>query len=157
MAEDASSAPLTNISWEDKAWLQAFPLNQTTVLDYFSHSQFYDRTCINEQVKMQRGLTAEDMEDMVVRMSGVECAARDHDTHQVRTYRPSSTPQLTPDRYYYVLDGVAYEVPSVHAVLSERLMRLGWLLNSAFEGLAAAASAEQKANEGEGALQPHVK
>mmetsp|Transcript_33873 Transcript_33873/g.74342 ORF Transcript_33873/g.74342 Transcript_33873/m.74342 type:complete len:84 (+) Transcript_33873:213-464(+) len=39
MAEDASSAPLTNISWEDKAWLQAFPLNQTTVLDYFSHSQ----------------------------------------------------------------------------------------------------------------------
>mmetsp|Transcript_33873 Transcript_33873/g.74339 ORF Transcript_33873/g.74339 Transcript_33873/m.74339 type:complete len:123 (+) Transcript_33873:442-810(+) len=122
---------------------------------------------------MQRGLTAEDMEDMVVRMSGVEYVlhhahevppSADSTAHslyvilkQVRTYRPSSTPQLTPDRYYYVLDGVAYEVPSVHAVLSERLMRLGWLLNSAFEGLAAAASAEQKANEGEGALQPHVK
>lgn len=42
---------LTGISWEDKAWLLHFPFNRDTVLDYFSNSPFYDRTCNNEQVR----------------------------------------------------------------------------------------------------------
>ena len=31
-------APGTDVCWEDKVWMQHFPLNRETVLDYFSHS-----------------------------------------------------------------------------------------------------------------------
>ena len=41
---------LFQISWRFEAWLNAFPLNRNTVLDYFKHSPFYDRLCNNEVV-----------------------------------------------------------------------------------------------------------
>jgi hypothetical protein len=30
-------------SWRFEAWIFAYPLNRNTVLDYFKHSEFYDR------------------------------------------------------------------------------------------------------------------
>lgn len=42
------------VSWCDSAWIPI--LNPATVMDYFSEKSnpFYDRTCNNEIVKMQR-------------------------------------------------------------------------------------------------------
>lgn len=42
------------ISWHDTAWIPI--LNPTNVMDYFQEKSnpFYDRTCNNEMVKMQR-------------------------------------------------------------------------------------------------------
>ena len=42
------------ISWHDTAWIPL--LNPTNILDYFSErsNPFYDRTCNNEIIKMQR-------------------------------------------------------------------------------------------------------
>lgn len=40
-------------SWRYEAWINSFPLNRNTVLDYFKHSDFYDRTCNNETLAMQ--------------------------------------------------------------------------------------------------------
>lgn len=43
-----------HITWHDSAWIPN--LNQSNVLDYFSDrtNSFYDRTCNNEIIKMQR-------------------------------------------------------------------------------------------------------
>lgn len=35
---DGMPAPGTEVCWEDKVWLQHFPLSRQTVLDYFSNS-----------------------------------------------------------------------------------------------------------------------
>lgn len=48
------NTPLEHVSFRHQAWLQEFPLTAETVLDYFAWSDFYDRTCLNEQMKMQR-------------------------------------------------------------------------------------------------------
>ena len=43
-----------SISWHDPAWIPI--LNPTNIMDYFSErsNPFYDRSCNNEHVKMQR-------------------------------------------------------------------------------------------------------
>lgn len=43
-----------SISWHDSAWIPV--LNTSNVMDYFSErsNPFFDRTCNNEIVKMQR-------------------------------------------------------------------------------------------------------
>ena len=53
MAADTTENQL-GVSWHDSAWIPI--LNPTNVLEYFSQrtNPFYDRTCNNEVVKMQR-------------------------------------------------------------------------------------------------------
>ena len=53
MAAEPSESQL-GLSWHDSAWIPV--LNLGNVLEYFSQrtNPFYDRTCNNEVVKMQR-------------------------------------------------------------------------------------------------------
>ena len=52
-----------SISWHDSAWIPI--LNPHNVMDYFSErsNPFYERTCNNETIKMQR-LNPEQMQNM---------------------------------------------------------------------------------------------
>jgi hypothetical protein len=73
-----------------------------------------------------------------------------------RTARTSTSDAgAEPVRLYHVLDGVAYEVPSLQAVLRARLVRLSWLLGSAFRAVqevtAPGTGAAAKATAGVGA------
>jgi hypothetical protein len=36
-----------------QAWIDMHPLNKDTVLEYFSHSPFFDKTSVNALMKMQ--------------------------------------------------------------------------------------------------------
>jgi hypothetical protein len=51
-AESAATA-LQQSAWRWESWLHTWNLNRSTVLDYFKHSDFYDRTCNNEIAIMQ--------------------------------------------------------------------------------------------------------
>jgi mediator of RNA polymerase II transcription subunit 6 len=50
-----SGVDTLSLSWHDPGWIHI--LNPSNVMDYFSdkNNPFYDRTCSNEVIKMQRG------------------------------------------------------------------------------------------------------
>ena len=148
----------TDQCWEDKIWLQHRPLNRDTVMEYFSYSQFYDRTCNNEHVRMQRNLPPEQLAQTMEHMVGVEYvldhsdevppseAGTAHSLYVIRKQLRSGPPPQQPSvqRLYYVLDGVVYEVPNLHALFSSRLQKLGWHLEGAFVECWAAARGEDE-------------
>lgn len=108
------------LSWHDTAWLPA--LDPTNVMDYFSErsNPFYDRTCNNEIVKMQR-LSP----DQLTHMTGLEYVllhAQDPILYVVRKQHRHSPTQVTPLADYYVLAGVVYQAPDLGSVLNSRLL-----------------------------------
>ena len=165
----ADGPTLTTISWEDKGWLQHFPLNRDTVLDYFALSQFYDRTCNNEQLKMQRGAGTGNaaIAQLLEQMSGVEYVLHEaqelqptsessaHSLYVIRKQRRevARPPVITVLRMYYVLDGIVYEAPTLEAVLRTRLLKLGWLLGGAFSAIKDAIAGVTAAAEGSGSAE----
>ncbi|RLN37200.1 hypothetical protein BBJ28_00013259 [Nothophytophthora sp. Chile5] len=139
-----------NASFRDTVWLQSFPLTAQTVLHYFALSPFYDRSCNNERLKMQRlGL------DQLKNLRGIEYELLPNGAKQlpqqlflIRKQRRSGRTQVEPLAIYYVLDGTVYQAPNIHAMLTSRLVRpISQLLmveslpfyrvNKAFHGLAA--------------------
>lgn len=117
-------------SFRDTVWLQSFPLNAQTVLHYFALSPFYDRSCNNERLKMQRlGL------DQLKNMRGIEYELLPNLAKQlpqqlflIRKQRRGGRTQVEPLAIYYVLDGTVYQAPNIHAMLSSRLV--GWHLQA---------------------------
>lgn len=115
-----------NASFRDTMWLQAFPLNAQTVLHYFALSPFYDRSCNNERLKMQRlGL------EQLKNLRGIEYEVLPNAAKQlpqqlflIRKQRRSGRTQVEPLAVYYVLDGAVYQAPNIHAMLTSRLVRL---------------------------------
>lgn len=49
----SSGEDLSQVCFRDVSWLQAFELTNASVMEYFSYSQFYERTSNNEVLKMQ--------------------------------------------------------------------------------------------------------
>ncbi|GLE11009.1 hypothetical protein PINS_up023301 [Pythium insidiosum] len=128
-----------NASFRDTVWLQSFPLNAQTVLHYFALSPFYDRSCNNERLKMQRlGL------DQLKNMRGIEYELLPNLAKQlpqqlflVQKQRRLGRTQVMPLAIYYVLDGTIYQAPNIHAMLTSRLKKCSYRVNKAFHALAA--------------------
>ncbi|KAI8895544.1 MED6 mediator sub complex component-domain-containing protein [Globomyces pollinis-pini] len=118
--------------------MQAHGLHEYNVLDYFSQSQFYDTSCINEQIKMQ------------ARFNLLEANLLDH-TKMVGfeydlwyfTYQPSYFIIRKHQRYspqktelvaiYYIVEGTIYQSPSLSTLLTNRVLTSTFFLTKAFE------------------------
>ncbi|XP_022911852.1 mediator of RNA polymerase II transcription subunit 6 [Onthophagus taurus] len=120
-----------SISWHDSAWIPN--LNTQNVMDYFSErsNPFFDRTCNNEIVKMQR-LNPDHLNNMV----GLEYTllhVQEPILYVIRKQHRHSVQQVTPLADYYIIAGVIYQAPDLASVLNSRLLSAVHHLQGAFE------------------------
>ncbi|KAI5730777.1 hypothetical protein M8J76_017285 [Diaphorina citri] len=125
-----SENPLS-LSWHDSAWIPV--LNPANIMDYFSErsNPFYDRTCNNEIIKMQR-LSI----DQLRNMTGLEYIVlhvQEPILYVIRKQHRHSVEQTTPIADYYIIAGVVYQAPDLASVISSRLLSTVHHLQSAFE------------------------
>ncbi|ELW72511.1 Mediator of RNA polymerase II transcription subunit 6 [Tupaia chinensis] len=111
---------LLGISWVDSSWIPI--LNSGSVLGYFSQrsNPFYDRTCSNEMVKMQR-LILEHLNQMV----GVEYIllhAQEPILFVIRKQQQQSPAQVIPLADYSIITGVIYPAPDLGSVINSRVL-----------------------------------
>ncbi|PIK36881.1 hypothetical protein BSL78_26283 [Apostichopus japonicus] len=112
------------MSWSDSAWIPH--LNQGNVMDYFSErsNPFYDRSCNNEVVKMQRRSP-----EHLKSMTGVEYElihAQQPILFVIRKQRRHSPEQVTPLTFYYIIAGVIYQAPDLASIINSRLQGYWW-------------------------------
>ncbi|KAJ2079362.1 Mediator of RNA polymerase II transcription subunit 6 [Coemansia sp. RSA 988] len=129
---------LTAIEWRSDQWIYQFGgLRPDNILEYFSQSPFWDSSSNNAVLKMQTQFNAlqqgsYDLKNMV----GVEFSV----THQeppmlfiITKFRRTSPTKVTPIAAYYILDGNAYEAPSLHSIVSTRMLSSIKRVENAFE------------------------
>ncbi|KAL7992372.1 hypothetical protein Chor_016628 [Crotalus horridus] len=131
---------LLGISWVDSSWIPI--LNSGSVLDYFSErsNPFYDRTCNNEMVKMQR-LTLDHLKFSSVLLSfsqmvGVEYIllhAQEPILFIIRKQQRQNPTQVIPLADYYIIAGVIYQAPDLGSVVNSRVLTAVHGIQSAFE------------------------
>lgn len=119
------------LSWHDSAWIPV--LNPSNIMDYFSErsNPFYDRTCNNEIVKMQR-LNP----DQLTNMTGLEYIllhVQEPILYVIRKQHRYSPTSATPVADYYIIAGVVYQAPDLGSIVSSRLLSTVHHLQSAFD------------------------
>lgn len=119
------------ISWHDSNWIPI--LNPANVMDYFSEKSnpFYDRTCNNEIVRMQRQSL-----DLLNNMTGVEYIllhVQDPILYVIRKQHRHTPSEATPLADYYIIAGTVYQAPDLASVFNSRILSTVHHLQSAFE------------------------
>ncbi|XP_067938961.1 mediator of RNA polymerase II transcription subunit 6-like isoform X2 [Watersipora subatra] len=116
-----------SISWHDSASIPL--LNVTNILDYFSRSRFYDRTCNNEIVKMQR-----QSPDQLLNMTGIEYKlvySQPPILYIIRKQERQSVESVTPKAHFYIIAGIVYKAPDLKTLVNSRMLNTSYNLNAA--------------------------
>eukprot|EP00898_Chlorokybus_atmophyticus_P000902 jgi/Chlat1/1812/Chrsp135S02130 len=131
-AEEAGPpSDLTGVCFSDPLWLQAYPLNAATVLDYFAISPFYDTRSNNEVLK-QRGGDFSQLQNM----QGLEYIVdfvQEPVLYVIKKQQRVSPQKATPHAAFHVLEGNIYQAPHLHGVLAARMMRCLYHIDMAFQ------------------------
>ncbi|XP_047994191.1 mediator of RNA polymerase II transcription subunit 6 [Leguminivora glycinivorella] len=126
----AAENPL-GLSWHDSTWIPS--LNPSNIMDYFSErsNPFFDRTCNNEVVKMQR-LSMDQLQSM----TGLEYMllhVQDPILYVIRKQHRHSPNHVIPLADYYIIAGIVYQAPDLASVLNSRLLSAVHHLQCSFE------------------------
>ncbi|CAI5478566.1 unnamed protein product [Closterium sp. Yama58-4] len=154
------SLDLTGLCFRDQIFLNFVGgcLVPGNVFDYFANSPFYDRTCNNEQLRMQgiHPLDTARLREMVGWEYSLHMAQEPH-LFVLRKQKRDGPDRTTPVAAYYILDGSIYQAPSLHAVIGSRICRALHHLRAAFSMTRAAldnpeaARPKEERTESEGA------
>lgn len=148
---DSKQVDLATTSFLFQRWLDEYPLNPHTVLDYFKHSPFYDRTCNNEIIAQQK-LPPSHLRSL----RGVEYVLAPFKNSFVirKQYRDSPTKVSVLQVFYVVgegeqgVRGCVYTMPDVHTLCRHNLMTGMHYLQEAVSGIQDFISSEQGEKEG---------
>ncbi|XP_064600046.1 mediator of RNA polymerase II transcription subunit 6-like isoform X2 [Liolophura sinensis] len=131
MASVDKSDNSLSISWCNSA--RSHLLNPTNIVDYFSDrsNPFYDCTCNNEIVKMQR-VSPDQLQNMVG-LEYILLHVQEPILYVIRKQHRHSPQQVTSYADYYIIAGVVYQAPDLGSVINSRLLNTVFNLQSAFE------------------------
>ncbi|KND04822.1 uncharacterized protein SPPG_00525 [Spizellomyces punctatus DAOM BR117] len=132
---------LTQISWRDPAFLQHFGLGEHNVMDYFALSEFYDKSSINEQLRMQARFNELQTSQLDKRqMTGIDYEL----LYAIVNVQPSlfvitKGMRRSPNNVdllaaYYILDGTVYQTPDLHTLVSNRILTSLHHVQKLFDG-----------------------
>ncbi|TPX56425.1 hypothetical protein SpCBS45565_g08419 [Spizellomyces sp. 'palustris'] len=135
---------LTQISWRDPAFLQHFGLGEHNVMDYFAMSEFYDKSSINEQLRMQARFNELQTSQLDKRsayfMTGIDYEL----LYAIVNVQPSlfvitKGMRRSPNHVdllaaYYILDGTVYQTPDLHTLVSNRILTSLHHVQKLFDG-----------------------
>ncbi|ETV76695.1 hypothetical protein H257_09172 [Aphanomyces astaci] len=128
-----------NASYRDNVWLGQFPLDHQSVLYYFAGSPWYDKSCNNEILKMQRRPL-----EHLQGMTGIEYELQPNEAKQLPQvlyviHKKNRTSPRTANvmAVYYVLDCTIYQAPNTYTLLTSRLKKCSYRINKAFKALSA--------------------
>ncbi|KAI5165261.1 mediator of RNA polymerase II transcription subunit 6 [Nematocida sp. AWRm78] len=130
---------MENTCFRDSLWLQENILSKDTLMEYFSYSQFYDRNCNNEVLKMQNIHRNNDSLDIfLTKMCGIQ---------YIITYAIEPTlfiikkcNRISPDKinvldYFYVMNGTIYQSPTEKEVFSTRYTNILFSMYNSLESM----------------------
>ncbi|KAJ3388036.1 Mediator of RNA polymerase II transcription subunit 6 [Lobulomyces angularis] len=135
---------LLNVCFKDTNFLQMYSLNEFNVLDYFSYSQFYEKSSLNEQIKMQARFN-ELQANMLDRraMTGVEYDLWYHHITPnssffvIRKQIRHSPTKVDLMGLYYIINGTIYQSPDLFLLLSNRVLTSLHYVEKAFADIQA--------------------
>ncbi|CAN6639735.1 mediator of RNA polymerase II transcription subunit 6 [Trichomonascus vanleenenianus] len=144
----ASGEPLDEVQWRSPEWIQFNGgLKNENVLEYFSQSPFYDRTSNNQVLKMQSQYSNDpyqqnrvDIYAQLRNMQGIEFVvylAREPDLWIIRKQERLSPQDVRLITTYFVVGENIYQAPSVHSVVTSRLLSTALALKQALNTAAA--------------------
>jgi len=143
---------MENTCFRDPVWLQYNVLTNDSVLGYFSFSQFYDRKCNNEVLKMQTAYsTLSDIDGYLKRMVGTQYHVhRAEEPHffVIKRCERFSPDKITVHEYFYILHGTVYQAPTEKEVSRTRYTNIMFLLMGTLDNLPFREAAKQEAQEG---------
>ncbi|KMV66703.1 RNA polymerase II transcriptional regulationmediator [Encephalitozoon cuniculi EcunIII-L] len=122
-----------NISFVDQRFLGSKPLDDTNVLEYFSGSPFYDKSCNNEILKMQTQFRGLDQKSKLFSMVGIfyEVESSNHEKTLFvirKAYNHGDTAETL--GMYYIIHGHVYAAPTNYSIYRCRMGDSMWQLNS---------------------------
>ncbi|ADM10900.1 MED6 RNA polymerase II transcriptional regulation mediator [Encephalitozoon intestinalis ATCC 50506] len=122
-----------DVSFVDQRFLSSRPLDDANVLEYFSGSPFYDKSCNNEILKMQTQFRGLDQKSKLSSMIGVFYEAESSNNEKTlfvirKAYNHGDTTETL--GMYYIIHGHIYAAPTNYSIYRCRMSDSMWLLNS---------------------------
>ena len=111
---------------------------ESTALDYFKNSPFYDKTSNNEILNMQMQYTTLDkseIEEKLKQMMGIEYKFKESINNIFiieKVYRKSYNITELRD-IYYIMNGVIYKAPSDKKLLTSRFINSAYFIDKALD------------------------
>ena len=112
-------------------YLNTMGLSNENALEYFSISHFYDKSCINEIIKMQTQFTKINVEEHMQRMQGIfyEVEKTTMPNIFVIMKKERENENVFILKVYYIICGYIYCCPTIEMLSESKLCEILWIVN----------------------------